>query len=55
MTHGRFRFLFWTGMILPLVGLAAPWIGWPAAIPVLIGALAYEHAYVQAGQAVPLA
>ena len=32
-----------------------PWIG-ALAVPLsLLGLLAYEHAYVQAGQAVPLA
>ena len=33
----------------------APWLGVVARRPALVGVLAYEHAYVQAGQAVPLA
>ena len=37
------------------VAVAAPWIG-VAAVPfALVGLLAHEHAYVQAGQSVPLA
>jgi formate-dependent nitrite reductase membrane component NrfD len=55
MTSGAFRSYFWVGIALVLVGLAAPWIGVAAALGALIGLLAYEHAYVQAGQAVPLA
>jgi hypothetical protein len=55
MTSGAFRSYFWIGIALVLVGLAAPWIGVAAALCALIGLLAYEHAYVQAGQAVPLA
>jgi hypothetical protein len=38
-----------------LPAVAAPWIG-PVVVPLALGALlAYEHAYVQAGQSVPLA
>jgi hypothetical protein len=37
------------------VGMTAPWLGLPAAIAVLAGIFAHEHAWVQAGQAVPLA
>jgi formate-dependent nitrite reductase membrane component NrfD/ferredoxin len=55
MTRGRFGAWFWVAAFLLLVGCAAPWIGPLAAAPALIGLLAYEHAYVQAGQAVPLA
>jgi len=36
-------------------GAAAPAIGLTAAASALAGLIAYEHAYVQAGQAVPLA
>jgi len=37
------------------VAVGAPWIG-PVAVPfALLGLLAHEHAYVQAGQSVPLA
>jgi hypothetical protein len=55
MTKGRYARWFWVGGGLVLVGLAAPWVGALAVIPALAGILAYEHAYVQAGQAVPLA
>ena len=54
MTHGRYRGWFFTGLALGAVGLAAPWIGMPAAAAALIGLFAFEHAYVQAGQSVPL-
>jgi hypothetical protein len=37
------------------VAIAAPWLGAAAAPFALAGLLAHEHAYVQAGQAVPLA
>jgi hypothetical protein len=47
--------VFWLGTVLTLVAVSAPWIGWLAAIPALVGLLLHEHAYVQAGQAVPLA
>lgn len=54
MTRGRYAGWFWTGLALTAVGLAAPWLG--AAAPVALGGLVvYEHAYVQAAQAVPLA
>jgi Fe-S-cluster-containing dehydrogenase component/formate-dependent nitrite reductase membrane component NrfD len=55
MTRGRYRWYFRLGVILAAVGLFAPWLGLAAAPPVLAGLLLYEHAYVQAGQAVPLA
>ncbi len=55
MTRGRYRGFFWVGMLLTLVGVAAPWIGVLAGPAALIGLLAFEHAYVQAGQSVPLA
>ncbi len=55
MTIGRFRGFFWTGIAAASLALTAPWIGAAAALPALVGLLAYEHAYVQAGQAVPLA
>jgi Fe-S-cluster-containing dehydrogenase component len=55
MVRGPYRFSFGIGMILVLAAVAAPWIG-VAAVPLaLLGLLAYEHAYVQAGQSVPLA
>ncbi|PYS91697.1 MAG: ferredoxin [Acidobacteria bacterium] len=55
LTRGRFKPFFWTGILLTLAGCAAPWLGLAAVPLVLIGLLLYEHAYVQAGQAVPLA
>ena len=54
LTRGRFAAWFRAGIVLSAVGLAAPWIGLPALLAGLVGLLAYEHAYVQAGQAVPL-
>jgi Ni/Fe-hydrogenase subunit HybB-like protein len=60
LTRGRYATLFWGG--LALVALAALACVSPveplalAASPLaLAGLLAYEHAYVQAGQSVPLA
>jgi Fe-S-cluster-containing dehydrogenase component len=54
MTRGRYARYFWPGLAATAVGVAAPWIG-AAAVPfALLGLLACEHAYVQAGQSVPL-
>jgi len=55
MSRGRYAVYFWLGNFLTLLALAAPWIGWIAGPIALAGLLAHEHAYVQAGQAVPLA
>jgi Fe-S-cluster-containing dehydrogenase component/formate-dependent nitrite reductase membrane component NrfD len=55
MTRGRYRDYFWTSLALTLVALFAPWLGIAAAPLALMGLLLYEHAYVQAGQSVPLA
>lgn len=59
MTSGRWRTWFRVGVAGALVGVAAAWLGpdwgWGAALVGLAGLLAYEHAYVQAGQSVPLA
>jgi len=56
MIDGRFKAFFWAGLALAAIAIAAPWIGAPIAVPLaLIGLFAFEHAYVQAGQAVPLA
>jgi ferredoxin/formate-dependent nitrite reductase membrane component NrfD len=55
MVRGRYRGWFWVGVILVSAASAAPWLGVMAAPLALVGLLAYEHAYVQAGQAVPLA
>ena len=55
MTTGRYAKFFWPGLAGAAVAVGAPWIG-PVAIPfALLGLLAHEHAYVQAGQSVPLA
>ena len=53
MTRGRYRVVLATGVILQLIGLFL--IGPSAALLILTGLLAYEHAHVGAGQAVPLA
>jgi len=55
MVAGRFRRYFWAGAAGVAAGLAAPWAGAAVAPLPLLGLMAYEHAYVQAGQAVPLA
>ncbi|HEU5155602.1 MAG TPA: 4Fe-4S dicluster domain-containing protein [Streptosporangiaceae bacterium] len=55
MTHGRYARLFWAGLALTTAGLAAPFAGAWVAPLALAGLVAYEHAYVQAGQSVPLA
>ena len=59
LVRGRFRRFFWAAAVLVATGLAAPlaggWVGVAVAPLVLAGLAAYEHAYVQAGQAVPLA
>jgi Fe-S-cluster-containing dehydrogenase component/formate-dependent nitrite reductase membrane component NrfD len=55
MTKGRYARWFWAGGVLVLAGLVAPWLGALAVLLGLSGLLAHEHAYVQAGQAVPLA
>lgn len=58
MLRGRYRVAFAAGFVLQLFGIAAIFGGAPAvvaAILVLAGLFAYEHAHVGAGQAVPLA
>ena len=55
MTRGKYASYFWISMLLMVVALAAPWMAVPAVAAGLIGLLAFEHAYVQAGQSVPLA
>lgn len=60
MTSGRYKNFYWAGVVagtaLPLLlvyagGLSLLGVG---AVLALLGLLAYEHAYVQAGQSVPL-
>jgi Fe-S-cluster-containing dehydrogenase component/formate-dependent nitrite reductase membrane component NrfD len=48
LTVGRYRRSFWISVILVLLGVFVP-------VVALVGLLAYEHAYVRAGQCVPLA
>ena len=55
MVRGRFAIFFWAGVVLMTVSVAAPWIGLAAVPCALVGLLAHEHSYVQAGQSVPLA
>jgi Fe-S-cluster-containing dehydrogenase component/formate-dependent nitrite reductase membrane component NrfD len=55
MTRGRYRSFFRLGLALSIAGLSAPWLGVAAAPLALVGLLLFEHAYVQAGQSVPLA
>ena len=55
MTRGRYRLFFWAGVALTAVSVFAPWLGALAAPFALAGLLLHEHAYVQSGQAVPLA
>jgi Fe-S-cluster-containing dehydrogenase component/formate-dependent nitrite reductase membrane component NrfD len=55
MVRGRYRTPFWLGTATVAAGLLAPWGGSALAAAPLVGLIAYEHAYVQAGQAVPLA
>ena len=55
MTGGDLRGFFWAGAIFVGAAIFAPVIGMFAAPFALAGLLAYEHAYVQAAQSVPLA
>jgi formate-dependent nitrite reductase membrane component NrfD len=56
MVRGRYRWVFATSVVAMAVATAAPWLPVPwAAGTALLGLLAFEHAYVQAGQSVPLA
>lgn len=55
MTRGRYRLFFSVGVALSLVGIMAPWAGLWVCVTAFLGPLLYEHAFVQAGQSVPLA
>jgi Fe-S-cluster-containing dehydrogenase component/formate-dependent nitrite reductase membrane component NrfD len=65
MVHGRYKSNFWIGLGLSVLGGALPLcailgyaslsIGVGGAPLALIGIILFEHAYVQAGQSVPLA
>lgn len=65
MVRGRYKSEFWIGIVLSMLGGLLPWlaifgyvstsIGVGGAPLALIGLMLFEHAYVQAGQSVPLA
>lgn len=64
MSRASYAAFFWTGTGLVLVAFvtgvlaamtASPLLAGLAAVAALVGLLAHEHAYVQAGQSVPLA
>ncbi|HEU4766189.1 MAG TPA: 4Fe-4S dicluster domain-containing protein [Pyrinomonadaceae bacterium] len=65
MVKGRYRFAFWMGIIFSFLGgfvtllvilqVSELTVSSAAALFALIGMLLFEHAYVQAGQSVPLA
>lgn len=55
MTAGRYRSFYRGSLLLIALAVLAPWLGVAAVLPALLGLLAFEHAYVQAGQSVPLA
>jgi Ni/Fe-hydrogenase subunit HybB-like protein len=55
LTHGGYARFFWAGALCIAAAVFAPLIGLAAVPLVLAGLLAHEHAYVQAGQSVPLA
>ena len=55
MVRGRYARYFWVGIALVAAGMLAPWNEFLVAPLVLLGLTAFEHAYVQAGQSVPLA
>jgi formate-dependent nitrite reductase membrane component NrfD/ferredoxin len=62
MTRARYKNPFWIGVLLSIIGGALPVtilfgasIGLAGVPLALVGLMLYEHAYVQAGQSVPLA
>ena len=55
MTRGRYSAYFRAGLALVLLGMLAPYVELAAVPLALTGLLLHEHAYVQAGQSVPLA
>lgn len=55
MTRGRFRWIFLAGIILNLIAIATPFVGIDLGVAALLCILPLEHAFVQAGQSVPLA
>lgn len=63
MMHGRYKNHFWLGLLLSILGGVLPFAILFGLLPIgilgvplaLAGMMLYEHAYVQAGQSVPLA
>jgi Fe-S-cluster-containing dehydrogenase component/formate-dependent nitrite reductase membrane component NrfD len=55
LAYGKYALLFWGACACLLVAVFAPWLVWLAIALGLLGLFMYEHAFVQAGQAVPLA
>jgi Fe-S-cluster-containing dehydrogenase component/formate-dependent nitrite reductase membrane component NrfD len=56
LVSGRFAAPLWVGVGLSALAIPLAFVlPWLAGIVALVGLLAYEHAYVQAGQSVPLA
>jgi hypothetical protein len=56
MLRGSYAGPYWAGMLLAVTGLALTVAGMSLGVlGGLIGLLLYEHAFVQAGQSVPLA
>jgi Fe-S-cluster-containing dehydrogenase component/formate-dependent nitrite reductase membrane component NrfD len=55
MTRGRYAPWLWTAVAGALAAVATPYLGVVGVLFGLVGLFAFEHAYVQAGQSVPLA
>ncbi|MFN8062551.1 MAG: 4Fe-4S dicluster domain-containing protein [Vicinamibacterales bacterium] len=55
ITEGRYRALYRVALVLSAIAIFAPWVGPACAVPALAGLFAFEHAYVQGAQLVPLA
>jgi len=55
MVRGSYAWFFWAGVALVVLGVGTAMVGPLGGLLAVAGLLAHEHAYVQAGQAVPLA
>ncbi len=55
MTSGRYALLFRSSVVLTAAAVATPWLGAAGIVAGLAGLFLFEHAFVQAGQSVPLA
>ena len=56
MLKGPYAGPYWVGMMFAVTGFVLVWMGFgTGALGGLIGLLLFEHAFVQAGQSVPLA